>query len=196
LTTFQVVICYGIFLSVHLVHFIVSGLSWAGYTDCDHYYSEYESHEDIVGDCARPACQLALMITNIFAIVISSFVVALVSNTLCCGANQSAAQNLHTSTIRISTIDTPADTPDFSTGTRTAVNDDKNPKISLQFKVTFEIARQLFCFGTHDEDVLAILLMSCSQSVMEILWLGELINSFSSFLLLKIFSKNCVYVGY
>jgi hypothetical protein len=106
-----------------LFGFIVSGLSWAGYTDCDHYYSEYESHEDgtyIVGDCTRPASQLALMIANIVAIVISSFVVALVSNPLCC-ANQSATQNLHSSTIRISTIDMPADTPDLSTGTRTVV---------------------------------------------------------------------------
>jgi hypothetical protein len=71
------------------------------------------------------------MIVNIVAIVISSFVVALVSNPLCC-ADQSAAQNLHTSTIRISTINMPADTPDLSTGTRTAVNEDKNRKISLQ----------------------------------------------------------------
>ena len=29
-----------------LFGFIVSGLSWAGYTDCDHYYSEYESDDD------------------------------------------------------------------------------------------------------------------------------------------------------
>jgi hypothetical protein len=60
------------------------------------------------------------MIANIVAVVISSFVVALVSNPLCC-ADQSATQNLHSTTIRISTIDMPAETPDLSTGTRTAV---------------------------------------------------------------------------
>jgi hypothetical protein len=49
----------------------------------------------------------------------------LLSNPLC-SANQSATQNLHTSTIHISAINTPADTPDLSTGS--TINEDRSRK--------------------------------------------------------------------
>ncbi|XP_046655770.1 uncharacterized protein LOC124349333 [Daphnia pulicaria] len=135
-----------------LFGFIVSGLSWAGYTYCDPYYS-YENHKDgvyIVGDCPRPASQLALMIVNIVAIVISSFVVALVSNPLCC-ANQSATQNLHSSTIRISTIDMPADTPDLSTGTRTVISS-TGIHLFSSHRPKMEILSRLALFSRRQEE--------------------------------------------
>ena len=73
-------------------------------------------------DCnSQPISQLALMIVNIFAVIISAIVTILVSSPLCC-ANKSTTENHHrvTSNARVATIDTTTDS-DISTGARTVV---------------------------------------------------------------------------
>ncbi|XP_059350265.1 uncharacterized protein LOC130685867 isoform X2 [Daphnia carinata] len=94
---------------------IVSGLSWAGYTDCDHYHSEYDPDIDI---CIKPVSQLALMAVNIVALVFSLASVVVVARPLCCAPHQrqnpSGLPN-----INVSIIGSPRDTPSLSTGTTT-----------------------------------------------------------------------------
>lgn len=64
---------------------IVSGLSWAGYTDCHHYDSEYDPDIDI---CKKPISQLALLVVNIVALIFSLVSVIVVARPLCCAPPQ------------------------------------------------------------------------------------------------------------
>lgn len=139
--TFQVDMGFGILLHVHLIwlhcqRFVLGWLYrlrpllsrlriwlwwWRRRYAFDYIFSPIPNGRKKLfwADCNRPTSQLALMIVNIFAIIISAFVTILVSRPLCF-ANKPTTQNRVNSTVRVATIDTPSDTPDL-VGTRTVV---------------------------------------------------------------------------
>ncbi|KAI9559784.1 hypothetical protein GHT06_013790 [Daphnia sinensis] len=95
---------------------IVSGLSWAGYTDCDHYHSEYDPDIDI---CIKPVSQLALMVVNVVALVFSLASVIVVARPLCCAPPQPHNPVGLSNNINVSIIG--SDTANLSRGMTTVI---------------------------------------------------------------------------